>query len=114
MPILLKRAYAKPDVEDGNRILVERLWPRGLKKQNAKIDEWLKDVAPSSELRKWYGHDPAKWLEFKSKYWSELKEKKETVEKLRVESANNQVTFLFGSKEEKLNSAAALKEYLEK
>jgi uncharacterized protein YeaO (DUF488 family) len=114
MPILLKRAYAKPDEEDGKRILVERLWPRGLKKQYAKIDEWLKDIAPSAELRKWYGHDPTKWLEFKAKYWSELKEKKDTIEKLKVESANYKVTFLFGSKEEKLNSASALKEYLEK
>ncbi len=113
MPILLKRAYAKPDVEDGKRILVERLWPRGLKKQIAKVDEWLKDIAPSVELRKWYGHDPAKWPEFKLRYWSELEEKKDTIEKLSAESAKHNITFLFGSKEEKLNSAAALKEYIE-
>jgi uncharacterized protein YeaO (DUF488 family) len=72
LTILLKRAYEKPNPEDGKRILVERLWPRGLKKENAKIDEWLKDIAPSDKLRKWYSHDPAKWLQFKKKYWSEL------------------------------------------
>ncbi len=67
-------------------------WPRGLKKENAKVDE-----APSSELRKWYGHDPAKWLEFKTRYWSELKEKKDVVEKLRIQSTSHTVTFLFGA-----------------
>ena len=113
MPILLKRAYVKPNVDDGKRILVERLWPRGLKKEKAKVDEWLKNVAPSVELRKWYGHDPAKWVEFKERYWRELDEKRNIVEKLRIESDSHKVTFLFGSKEEKLNSAAALKEYIE-
>lgn len=114
MTILLKRAYEKPSSDDGKRILVERLWPRGLRKENAKVDEWLRDIAPSVILRKWYGHDPEKWIEFKSRYWSELDKKKDVVEKLRAESASQKVTFLFGSKEEKLNSAAALKEYLEK
>ncbi len=113
MTIYLKRIYEKPATEDGKRILVERLWPRGLKKKDAKIDEWLKDVAPSSDLRKWYSHDPAKWIEFKKRYWSELDNKKEVVRKLKDESAGHKVTFLFGSKEEKLNSAEALKEYLE-
>jgi uncharacterized protein YeaO (DUF488 family) len=113
LTILLKRAYEKPNPEDGKRILVERLWPRGLKKENAKIDEWLKDIAPSDKLRKWYSHDPAKWLQFKKKYWSELDQKNDLVEKLKIESADRKTTFLFGSKEEKLNSAAALKEYLE-
>lgn len=114
MTIYLKRVYEKPVSEDGKRILVERLWPRGLKKGEAKVDEWLKDIAPSSDLRKWYNHDPAKWVEFKKQYWSELKNKKELVEKLEKESNDRRVTFLFGSKEEKLNSAEALKEYLEK
>ncbi len=114
MPIFLKRAYEKPSVEDGKRILVERLWPRGLKKGDAKIDEWLKDVAPSSELRKWYGHDPAKWIEFKKLYWKELEDKEDLIEKLIRECNEDKVTFVFGSKEEKLNNATALKEYLEK
>ncbi len=113
MTILLKRAYEKPDPIDGKRILVERLWPRGLRKEDAKIDEWLKDIAPSPELRKWYSHDPQKWNGFKQKYWSELDGKKELVRKLCSESTGHVVTFLFGSREEKLNSANALKEYLE-
>ena len=113
MPILLKRAYEKAAPEDGERILVERLWPRGLKKEDAKIDEWLKDLAPSTELRKWYGHDPSKWAQFKEKYWKELKDKEAALSKLAKESKQNTVTFVFGSKEEKLNNAAALKEYIE-
>lgn len=113
MPIFLKRAYEKPSAEDGKRILVERLWPRGLRKENAKVDEWLKEVSPSTELRKWYSHDQAKWTEFKTRYWSELDAEKVAVLGLAEESRVQRVTLLFGSKEEKLNSAAALKEYIE-
>ncbi len=113
MPIRLKRVYEKPSPEDGKRILVERLWPRGLRKDQAKIDLWLKDVAPSAELRKWYGHDPEKWNEFKARYWKELEAKPELVADLAQECKANTVTFVFGSKEKKLNSAAALKEYIE-
>jgi uncharacterized protein YeaO (DUF488 family) len=113
MPIFLKRVYETPDAEDGKRLLVERLWPRGLKKEEAKIDEWLKDVAPSTELREWYSHDPAKWAEFKKRYWKELQTKKDVVLRLAKESKENKVTFVFGSKEEKLNNANALKEYIE-
>ncbi len=112
--ICLKRVYAEASSEDGKRILVERLWPRGLKKEDAKIDEWAKDVAPSTELRKWYSHDPAKWEQFKKKYWEELDEKRDLVSKLVKESRGKKVTFVFASKEEKLNNAAALKEYIEK
>ena len=107
MTIFLKRVYEKPAAEDGKRILVERLWPRGLKKEEAKIDEWIKDVAPSTELRKWYSHDPAKWAEFKKRYWKELEAKKDVMSKLAKESKQGKVTFVFGSKEEKLNSATA-------
>ena len=112
--IFLKRAYEKPTVEDGKRILVERLWPRGLRKEDAEIDEWIKDVAPSTELRKWYSHDPKKWLKFKEKYWKELQVQRALLSKLAAVSKKGNVTFVFGSKEEKLNNAAALKEYLEK
>ena len=112
--IKLKRAYEEPSSEDGKRILVERLWPRGLTKEKAKIDEWLKDVAPSPELRKWYAHDSSKWAKFKADYWKELESKKDVVSALRKESNREVVTFVLGSKEEKLNSAAALKEYIEK
>ena len=113
MTIFLKRAYEKPNAEDGKRILVERLWPRGLKKEEAKIYEWIKEVAPSTELRKWYSHDPAKWAEFKKRYWKELEAKKDVVLRLAKESKEDKVTFVFGSKEEKLNNANALKEYIE-
>ena len=113
MPIFLKRAYAKAVPEDGKRILVERLWPRGLRKEDARIDEWLKDLAPSTDLRKWYGHDPSKWKVFKEKYWKELKGKEAGLSRLSKESSQHSITFIFGSKEEKLNTAAALKEYIE-
>jgi uncharacterized protein YeaO (DUF488 family) len=113
MPILLKRAYEKPAPEDGKRILVERLWPRGLKKEDSKIDEWLKDLAPSTELRKWSAHDATKWTQFKEKYWKELEPKEDELSKLSKESKQHTITFVFASKEEKLNNATALKEYIE-
>jgi uncharacterized protein YeaO (DUF488 family) len=113
MPIQLKRVYEPTSPEDGKRILVERLWPRGLTKERAKIDLWLKDVAPSAELRKWYSHDSQKWTEFKERYWRELDAKHGAVAKLAKECRENKVTFVFGSKEEKLNSANVLKEYIE-
>jgi uncharacterized protein YeaO (DUF488 family) len=113
MPILLKRIYEKPLAEDGKRILVERLWPRGLTKENAKVDEWLKDLAPSPELRKWYSHDQTKWSEFKKRYWVELDANRGALKTLAEEAKDRKVTFLFGSKEQKLNSANVLKEYIE-
>ena len=102
MPIRLKRAYEKPEPQDGKRILVERLWPRGLKKEEAKIDAWLKDVAPSTELRKWYAHDPAKWAQFKERYWSELDAEPEQVSALAKECKQGMVTFV--SVQERKNS----------
>jgi uncharacterized protein YeaO (DUF488 family) len=113
MQIKLKRAYEEASPDDGKRVLVERLWPRGLRKEQAKIDVWLKDVAPSTALRKWYGHDPRKWDEFKERYWKELETGGAAVSDLTKECRAGRVTFIFGSKEEKLNSAAALKEYIE-
>ncbi len=92
---------------------MERLWPRGLKKEEAQLHEWLKDIGPSNELRKWYSHDPAKWDEFKKRYWKELDAKQNLVQRLIKECKEGKVTFVFGSKEEKLNNAAALKEYIE-
>jgi uncharacterized protein YeaO (DUF488 family) len=108
----VKRVYAEPSESDGFRVLVDRLWPRGLSKEGARVDLWLKDIAPSDGLRKWYGHDPEKWPEFKRRYFRELKEKEALLEE--ITSRRGQVTLLFGSKEEKLNNASALKEYLEK
>ncbi len=114
MTIKLKRAYEKPEESDGLRILVERLWPRGISKEDAKLDLWMKDVAPSNELRKWYNHDHEKWAEFKKRYFEELNGEKDAVEELRKAVRGKDVTFVYGSREEKYNSAAALKEYLER
>ena len=111
--IRLKRAYEPTAREDGRRFLVERLWPRGVRKNALQLDAWLKDVAPSTELRKWYSHDPAKWRDFKKRYWKELETKKDVVLRLAKEAKENKVTFVFGSKEEKQNNANALKEYIE-
>ncbi len=102
-----------PGRDDGFRILVDRLWPRGLSKDKAKVDLWLKDIAPSHDLRKWYAHDPKKWVEFKKKYFKELDNRKEMVHQILKKLKEGKVTLLFGSKEEKLNNAVALKEYIE-
>ena len=111
--ISIKRVYEKPSSSDGKRILVDRLWPRGLTKEHARIDLWLRDLAPSTELRNWYGHDPEKWTDFKKRYWKELDKNLGLVSKLAEECRKSMVTFVFSSKEEKLNNAAALKEYIE-
>jgi len=113
MPISLKRAYEKPSPNDGKRILVERLWPRGLKKDEAKIDQWLREVSPSTELRKWFGHDSAKWTEFKERYREELDKKHDIISKLAKECREKKVTFVFAAKEQQYNNAVALKEYIE-
>lgn len=113
MSIKVKRVYARPSPSDGKRVLVDRLWPRGLTKEQARIDLWLRDLAPSTELRNWYGHDPAKWTEFKKRYWKELNKNSSLVSKLADECRRSTVTFVFSSKEEKLNNAVALKEYIE-
>lgn len=114
MSIRLKRVYDKPGKEDGYRILVDRLWPRGLSKQQAKIDLWLKEAAPSTKLRKWYGHDPSKWKAFKSRYFSELMRCQDSLADVLSRARRESVTFVFSSKEERFNNAVALKEYLEK
>lgn len=112
--IKLKRAYETPARSDGLRILVDRIWPRGLRKEDAAVDLWLKDLAPSSELRKWFGHDPQKWTEFKRRYFSELRGTGDLVRLLKYRCGEGTVTLVFGSKEERYNNAAALKEFLEK
>ena len=109
-----KRAYDEPSKQDGMRILVERLWPRGVSKEKAAVDLWLKDLAPSTELRKWYGHDPEKWDEFRKRYWSELGEKGDLLMLLKHRTTEGTVTFVFAASDEERNSAVALKEYLEK
>ena len=111
--VKIKRAYDPLSSDDGKRILVDRLWPRGIKKEDAAIDEWLKDIAPSTELRRWYSHDPAKWGEFKKRYKIELKDKIGIVDRLRQESKKRTITFLFSAKERELNNAVALKQFIE-
>src|SRR6185295_7129918 len=111
--IQLKRVYEKPSRKDGLRILVDRLWPRGLTKESAAVDFWLKDVAPSSELRKWFGHDPAKWKEFQVRYRKELREKKEALELLKEKSEDRTVTLVYGARDEEHNEAVVLRKLVE-
>jgi uncharacterized protein YeaO (DUF488 family) len=111
--IQIKRIYDDPDETDGHRILVDRLWPRGLSKEKAKLDGWVKEIAPSNELRRWYGHDPDKWIEFKSRYTAELDANPDSVAAVLRELRPDTVTFLYSSKEQRLNNAVALKEYIE-
>jgi uncharacterized protein YeaO (DUF488 family) len=104
-----KRVYEQPAKEDGWRVLVDRLWPRGMTKQSAHVDIWMKDVAPSDALRKWFGHEPEKWGEFQKKYRNELAEKKELVAELRkMAKEHGTLTLLFGAKDEKHNQAVVL------
>jgi uncharacterized protein YeaO (DUF488 family) len=110
----VKRVYDEPAKSDGFRVLVDRLWPRGLKKTGARIDEWLREIAPSTGLRKWFMHDPAKWVEFKKKYAAELNQHADEVEKLACESRKRTVTLLFAAKDAVHNNAVALKEYLDR
>lgn len=112
MELKVKRAYVKPEKGDGKRILVDRLWPRGLTKEKAGIDLWLKEIAPTTELRKWFGHDPDKWKEFKKRYHQELKNNKEQVSILYEELKKRVVTLVYGAKDEQHNEALVLKEWL--
>ncbi|VVB85912.1 Uncharacterised protein [uncultured archaeon] len=111
--IKLKRVYEEPSKDDGLRILVERLWPRGLTKERAAVDLWLKDAAPSPELRKWFGHEPEKWDEFCKRYWADLERKNEIIELLKKKSREGIVTFVYAAKDEEHNGAVALKKFLE-
>ncbi len=110
--IRIKRVYEQPSPRDGKRILVDRLWPRGLRREDARIDEWMKEVGPGTELRKWFGHDPSRWSMFKKKFFRELEEQPEAIERLIRMARRGRVTLLYGSKEERFNNAVALQEYL--
>jgi uncharacterized protein YeaO (DUF488 family) len=110
----IKRVYDRPSPKDGRRILIDRLWPRGLSKASAQIDFWAKDAAPSAELRKWFDHEPAKWVEFKKLYYAELDANPSAVSELRAALGKGTATILFGSREEKFNNAVALVAYLKK
>ncbi len=113
MGIKLKRAYEPAAPTDGTRILVERLWPRGLTKEKAALADWVKEIAPSPALRKWYDHDPAKWPEFQKRYRRELAANKDAVLALKAQCAAGPVTFVFAAKDEERNSAQVLKAYLD-
>ncbi|HVW38432.1 MAG TPA: DUF488 family protein [Pirellulales bacterium] len=108
----LKRAYEPASRTDGCRVLVERLWPRGVSKSQAAIDTWLKDVAPSSELRKWYGHDPARWEEFRRRYWAELRANRQAVDDLRAKEQKGKVTLVYAARDQEHSGALALAEFL--
>ena len=112
MNLKLKRVYEPSDKNDGTRILIDRLWPRGMTKAKAGVDIWLKELAPSAELRKWFGHDPDKWTEFKKRYRAELEENDEQLARLREEIKKGAVTLLYGAKDEEHNDAVALAEFL--
>lgn len=111
--INLKRVYEEVQPDNGYRVLVERLWPRGISKERGHIDLWMRDIAPSSDLRKWYRHDPARWDEFRRRYWDELKGKEDLVNLLREKSRAGTVTFVFASRDIEHSGALALKEYIE-
>jgi uncharacterized protein YeaO (DUF488 family) len=111
--IRLKRAYEPPSAGDGLRILVERLWPRGVSKEEAAIDLWLKEIAPSTGLRKWYGHEPERWEEFRRRYRAEIEDKGGALSDLKRRLKEGPVTFVYAAKDELHNSAIVLKEYLE-
>ena len=112
MEIKIKRAYENPNDTDGYRILVDRLWPRGVSKEKAKVDYWPKELAPSAELRNWFSHDLNKWPEFKSRYFKELDGNPELLRELLQYVRKGTVTFVYSSKEQLINNAVALKEYV--
>ena len=111
-PVRLKRAYESPSAEDGTRVLIDRLWPRGLKKADAAIDHWMKELAPSTELRKWFGHDPVRWDEFRRRYSAELGEHEEALFRLRDMAHKGVVTLVYAAHDEAHNDAVVLREIL--
>ncbi len=112
MTIRIKRVYEPPTAEDGRRYLVDRVWPRGATKAMLRLDGWLKDVAPSAVLRRWFGHEPARWPEFRRRYFAELARHPETWQPLLAEAARGSLTLLFSARDTAHNNAAALRDYL--
>jgi uncharacterized protein YeaO (DUF488 family) len=110
--VKLKRAYETPTADDGIRVLVDRLWPRGIKKSEAAIDHWLKELAPSTDLRKWFGHDPARWVEFRRRYMAEIEEHGDELDRLRALMAEGTVTLVYSAHDETHNDAVVLEEML--
>jgi len=112
--ICLKRAYDPPSEEDGVRILVDRLWPRGLRKADAAIDQWAKEIAPSSELRRWFGHEPSRWSEFRRRYRRELADKTELIDEIRATARARRVTLVYAARDTQHNEAVVLRDLLAK
>ena len=108
----LKRAYEPADTADGVRILVDRLWPRGVSKAKAKLDDWVKEVAPSTGLRQWFGHDPARWTEFQHRYRAELREQSAALDRIRDLARTHTVTLVYGARDEQHNDAVVLRDFL--
>lgn len=114
MNIKMKRVYEQPDKKDGERILVDRLWPRGLTKEKASVDLWLKEIAPSTELRKWFAHDPNKWKSFRGRYETEIRHNDDLIKVLKQKAREGTITLIYGARDEKHNEALVLKQFLEK
>lgn len=112
-PIQIKRIYDDPSKDDGYRILIDRIWPRGMSKEDAQLDDWNKDLAPSTELRKWFDHDPEKFKDFSDKYKNELKNQTKALKELRQKAKDQTVTLLYGAKDTEHNQAVVLKNVLE-
>lgn len=110
--VRLKRAYERPAADDGTRILVDRLWPRGLSRSEVAIDRWMKEIAPSTELRRWFGHDPQKWPEFRRRYRDELRQHKALLDEIRSLAKTSTVTLVFSAHDEEHNDAVVLREVL--
>ena len=113
MNIKIKRVYEQPDKKDGERILVDRLWPRGLTKEKANVDLWLKEIAPSTELRKWFGHDPDRWKSFSRRYETEIRHNDDLIKVLTKKAKKGTITLVYGARDEKHNEALVLKKFLE-
>src|SRR5579884_1417795 len=116
MSIAVKRAYDAPSEKDGRRILVDRVWPRGVRKEELHLDGWYRELAPSTQLRKWFGHDPERWSEFQKRYQAELKnaDAREALQELATMAKRGKVTLLFGARDEEHNQAVVLRDYLKK
>lgn len=110
--VRIKRAYEAPSADDGTRVLIDRLWPRGIAKAEAAVDHWMKEIAPSTELRKWFGHDPARWEEFQRRYRSELKDHRAELERLRELAREGVVTLVYAAHDETHNDAVVLRDLL--
>ena len=110
--VKIKRAYERPTADDGTRVLIDRLWPRGVKKTDAAIDHWAKELAPSTELRKWFGHDPARWEEFRRRYSTEIHGHGDELDRLRELARKGAVTLVYGAHDEMHNDAVVLREIL--